>query len=142
MIRQNIVFVENKAGSLKKVTNLLKEENINIYGFACFDAPEFAIFRMVCNEPERAEKLLSEHGYMNRITQAIAVDMKDEVGGLDALLTVLSDSNVSLDYIYTSFHRQSLVPAVILQAEDIFVTESILKNNGFTVFNRVEELER
>ena len=82
MIRQNIVFVENKAGSLKKVTNLLKEENINIYGFACFDAPEFAIFRMVCNEPERAEKVLNANGYMNRITQAIAVDMKDEVGGL------------------------------------------------------------
>ena len=142
MIRQNIVFVENKAGSLKKVTNLLKEENINIYGFACFDAPEFAIFRMVCNEPERAEKVLNANGYMNRITQAIAVDMKDEVGGLDELLTVISDSNVSLDYFYTSFHRQSLVPAVILQAEDIFVTESILKNNGFTVFNNIEELER
>ena len=61
---------------------------------------------------------------------------------IDELLTVISDSNVSLDYIYTSFHRQSLVPAVILQAEDIFVTESILKNNGFTVFNNIEELER
>lgn len=79
MIRQNIVFVENRAESLKKVTNLL---------------------------------------------------------------TVIADSNINLDYIYTSFHRQSLVPAVILQAEDIFVTESILKNNGFTVFDKVDELER
>ena len=51
MIKQNIVFVENKAGSLKRVTGLLANNNINIYGFACFDAPEFAIFRMICDDP-------------------------------------------------------------------------------------------
>ena len=142
MISQNIVFVENKAGSLKKVTNLLAENNINIFGFACFDTPEFAIFRMVCNEPERAEQVLSENGYMNRITQAIVVDLKDEIGGLDELLAVLSESNVSLNYIYTSFRRETLVPVVILHSEEIMVTESVLKNNGFKVFDKVEELEK
>lgn len=140
MVRQNIVFVENKAGSLKQVTNLLVANDINIYGFACFDAPEFAIFRMICNDPVKAEAILSENGYMNRITQAIVVDLKDQVGGLDELLKVLADSNVSLDYIYTSFHRQDLRPVVILHSEDIMVTESVLKNNGFEVFDTAEEL--
>ena len=56
MIRQNIVFIENKAGSLQKVTELLKEAGIDIYGFACFDAPEFALFRMVTDKAEEAEK--------------------------------------------------------------------------------------
>ena len=50
MIKQNVVFVENKAGSLKRVTGTLADNGINIYGFACFDAPEFAIFRMICND--------------------------------------------------------------------------------------------
>ena len=45
---------------------------------------------------------------MNRITQAIVVDMKDQVGGLDELLKVASDSNVSLDYIYTSFLQKRI----------------------------------
>ena len=51
MIKQNIVFVENKAGSLKQVTNILAENNVNIFGFTCFDTPEFAIFRMVSDAP-------------------------------------------------------------------------------------------
>ena len=55
MIKQNVVFVENKAGSLKRVTGTLADNGINIYGFACFDAPEFAIFRMICNDPDKAE---------------------------------------------------------------------------------------
>ena len=65
MIEQNIVFIENKAGSLQKVTELLAEAGIDIYGFACFDAPEFALFRMITNQADEAEKLLSENGYMN-----------------------------------------------------------------------------
>ena len=142
MIKQNIVFIENKAGSLQKVTDLLAEAGIDIYGFACFDAPEFAIFRMICDNPDKAEMVLNQSGYMNRITQAIVVDMKDQVGGLDELLKVAADSNVSLDYIYTSFHRKDLRPVVILQAEDGAVTECILKNNGFNVFTSAEELEK
>ena len=142
MIKQNIVFVENKAGSLKRVTGMLTDNDINIYGFACFDAPEFAIFRMICNDSDKAELILNKSGYMNRITQAIVVDMKDQVGGLDELLKVLADSNVSLDYIYTSFHRKDLIPVVILHSEDITVTESVLKNNGFNVFTTTEELEK
>mgnify|MGYP000108044866 CR=1 FL=1 len=33
MIKQNVVFVENKAGSLKRVTGILADNGINIYGF-------------------------------------------------------------------------------------------------------------
>ena len=47
MVKQNIVFVENTPGSLQKVTKILAENQIDIYGFGCFDAPEFANFRMV-----------------------------------------------------------------------------------------------
>lgn len=142
MIKQNIVFVENRAGSLKKVTNLLAENQVNIFGFACFDTPEFAIFRMVSDAPEKAEKILTENGYMNRITDVIVVDLKDEVGGLDELLSVLAESNVSLNYIYTSFRREDLIPVIILHSEDIFATESVLHSNGFRVLGDVKELEK
>ena len=97
MIKQNVVFVENKAGSLKRVTGILADNGINIYGFACFDAPEFAIFRMICNDPDKAEIVLNRSGYMNRITQAIVVDMKDQVGGLDPAHRGRRDRQRALD---------------------------------------------
>lgn len=140
MMEQNIVFVENRVGSLKKVTKILAENDINIYGFACFDAPEFAIFRMVCSDVQKAEKVLTENGYMNRISNVIVVNLKDEVGGLDELLSVLAESNVSLNYIYTSFHRKSMIPVVFLHSEEISLTESVLKGNGFDVITDVAAL--
>ncbi|MGN8888025.1 amino acid-binding protein [Blautia sp. HCP28S3_G10] len=139
MIKQNIIFVENRAGSLQKVTGLLAEKGIDIYGFACFDAPEFALFRMVTDQADEAEKILSENGYMNRTTEVIAVDLKDQVGGLNEVLKVLGECNVNLDYIYTSYHRGNSLPIMILQAEDVFMTENVLKNNGFRVLSSLED---
>ena len=62
MVKQNIVFVENTPGSLQKVTKILAENQIDIYGFGCFDAPEFANFRMVCDDPEKADQIMAENG--------------------------------------------------------------------------------
>ena len=131
MIKQNIVFIENKAGSLQKVTGLLKEAGI--------DNRE-SFFRTIFdnNSQGYAEKILTENGYMNRVTEVIAVDIKDEVGGLNAVLEVLGNCNVNLDYIYTSYHRGNSLPIMILQTDDVFVTENVLTNNGFRVLNSLE----
>ena len=137
MVKQNIVFVENTPGSLQKVTKILAENQIDIYGFGCFDAPEFANFRMVCDDPEKADQIMAENGYMTRITQAILVDLQDEIGGLDKLLSVMGDSNVNLHYIYTFFHRGLKDPVAIMHCEDLLVAESVLRNNGFKVLDRL-----
>ena len=141
MLRQNIIFVENRAGSLQKVTGLLRENNVNIYGFACFDAPEYALFRMICNDPDQAERIMTQNGYMNRVTPVIVVNLQDAAGGLDDLLDVLSESNINLNYIYTSFHRGSLAPVVIVYSEEMSVTESILEKNGFRVMTSLKDFD-
>jgi hypothetical protein len=141
MLKQNIVFVENKAGSLRKVTACLAENNINIYAFACFDAPEFAIFRMVSSDPELSEKVLTELGYMNRVTNIIAVDLNDKVGSLDEFLSVFEQSNVSLDYVYTSHHRKDQIPVIIVSCEEIFEAESVLESRGFRVLKELSDLD-
>ena len=93
---------------------------------------------MVTDKASEAEKILTENGYMNRVTEVIAVDIKDEVGGLNAVLQVLGDCNINLDYIYTSYHRGSSLPIMILQTDDVFVTENVLENNGFHVLSSLE----
>lgn len=142
MVKQNIVFVENRSGSLREVTKLLADYQVDIYGFACFDAPEFAVFRMVCSDADYASRVLTENGYMNRLTPVIVVDLKDEVGTLDGLLEVIHDSNVNLNYIYTSFHRTDQIPVVIICSEANMETESVLRSKGFRVLDNVEELGR
>jgi len=70
MIKQLSVFVQNEVGSLAGVTSILKENNINLKAIASFDTPEFAILRIVVDQPDKAKILLAENGYAVKITEA------------------------------------------------------------------------
>lgn len=96
------------------------------------------LFRMVTNQADEARKNPHRERIYDRVTEVIAVDLKDEVGGLNTVLQVLGNCNVNLDYIYTSYHRGNSLPIMILQTDDVFVTENVLSNNGFHVLNSLE----
>lgn len=131
MLKQLAVFVENQPGSLRKVTMAIHGKNINIYAFSSFDTPEFGILRMVVDQPELAKSELTSKGFVTKICDVIAIEVPDEQGGMDELLGCLYDSNISINYTYSSFGRMSKVPAVIIHSDDIFETEAVLKSKGF-----------
>lgn len=137
MLKQLAVFVENQAGSLRKVTMALHGEKINIYAFASFDTPEFGILRMVVDRPEEAKEALTSRGFVTRICDVIAVELPDEQGGMDRLLAALYESNISINYTYSSFGRMSSVPAVIIHTDEIFETENVLGFKGFACMERL-----
>lgn len=132
MLKQLAVFVENQSGSLRKVTMALHGRGINIYAFSSFDTPEFGILRMLVDRPEEAKEALTSQGFVTKICDVIAVELPDEQGGLDSLLAALHESNISINYTYSSFGRMSKIPAVVIHSDDIYETESVLKAKGFT----------
>ena len=133
MLKQLSLYVENKKGTMRDITSILKEESINILGSVNNDGPEFGIIRMVVSEPERAYDALKKAGYMCRLVDVMGIEMTDEVGNLNRLLKALFDSNISVDYIYLSFNRDSCQPILIMHAaeEDIYEVESCMKAKGF-----------
>ncbi len=132
MLKQLAVFVENRSGSLQKVTMALHEKHINIYAFASFDTPEFGILRMLVDRAEEAKEALTSQGFVTKVCDVIAVELPDEQGGLDSLLAALYESNISINYTYSSFGRMSRIPAVVIHTDEVYETENVLKSKGFT----------
>ena len=58
---------------------------------------------------------------------------QDKTGNLNDLLLTLKDSNVSVDYLYLSFNRDSGKPIMVFHTEDIMEVRSCLKSRGYTV---------
>ena len=131
MLKQVAVFVENQPGSLRKVTTELHKEGISIYAFTSYDTPEFGILRMVVDNPLKAIEILTAKGFVNKICDVIAIQLNDEKGAMDSVLSSLMDSNVNINYIYSSFGYEDQLSAVIVHTDDIFEAENILKNKGF-----------
>lgn len=133
MLKQVSIFAENKRGTFQSITGILQKENINILGSVTNDSAEYGIVRMIVSDTEKALKALSEHGYQCRANDILGVEMADEIGSLNRLLISLSDGNISVDYIYLCFNRDTGMPVLILHTDDIREVEEYLKSKGFLV---------
>ena len=64
MIRQLSVFVENRPGSFRQVTELLRQHRIETEAFCSVDSPEFGILRLIVDQPAEAEHVLAAQGLL------------------------------------------------------------------------------
>ena len=133
MLKQISIYAENKKGAMQNITQILLDNQINILGSVTNDSAESGIVRMVVSDPETACKALNESDYLCRMVNVIGVEITDEVGNLNKLLSFISDGNISLDYLYLSFNRQSGKPIMVFHTEDPGAVENVLKQKGYTV---------
>ena len=130
MLKQLSIYAENKKGVMQNITGILKNEDINILGSVTNDSAEYGIVRMVVSEPDKAMEALIAAGYLCHV---IEVEVEDKTGNLNDLLLTLKDSNVSVDYLYLSFNRDSGKPIMVFHTEDIMEVRACLKSRGYTV---------
>ena len=132
MLKQVSIYAENKKGCFKNLTGLLSDNGINILGSVTNDSAEYGIIRMVVSDPDKASEVLTGAGYLCRLTPVLGIELADEVGSLNQLLTVLLESNINVDYLYLSFNRGSAKPIMILHTSDAAQVENILVSKGFS----------
>ena len=133
MLKQVSIYAENRKGTMQQITGILLEENINILGSVTNDSAEYGIIRMVVSEPEKAVDALVKEGYLCRMQDVLGVEVEDEVGNLHKLLVALSESNISVDYIYLSFNRETGKPIMVIHTEDVEEVEMCISSKGFSL---------
>jgi hypothetical protein len=133
MIRQLSIIIQNEVGSVAGVTAILKSNNINLRAIASFDTPEYAILRIVVDQPEKAKELLLEGGFAVTMSEAIAVELEDKPGVLHDLLQVVADAGYGVNYIYSIVFRNGKIPLIILNTDSLEETKLVLRNKGYLV---------
>lgn len=132
MLKQVSIFAENKKGTMEDITRILLESDVNILGSVTNDSAEYGIIRMVVSDTQKAMDALQANGYICKVTDVLGIEVKDEVGNLNKLLRALLDSNISADYLYLSFNRDTGMPIMVMHTADIMEVEECLKSKGFT----------
>lgn len=127
MIKQLSVFVENKPGSLMQVTSALTDAHINIRAIASFDTPEFGILRLVVDKPAEAKAYLTGKGFVVRIHDVIGVELKDEKGNLNRMLSILADGEININYIYSFVIRENRAPVMVFNTDDYEKAAKVLE---------------
>ena len=112
-VEQLSVFLENRAGRLSEVTGTLARAGVNIRALSLADTSDFGILRLIVTDHEKAKQALKENGFTVGRTTVVPVEVADEPGGLDAILKILSNNGINVEYMY-AFVQQSGKNAVLI----------------------------
>jgi hypothetical protein len=82
------------------------------------DTTDFGILRLIVNQPEDAEKVLSENGFTVSCTSVIAISVDDKPGGLAKALAILQEKAISIEYMYAFVGKAGNEASVILRVEN------------------------
>ncbi|MBR3929475.1 MAG: acetolactate synthase [Clostridia bacterium] len=99
-LNQISVFVENKPGKLQLLTDALAKNNINMRALSLAETSEFGIVRIIVDDLEKTSAVLSEEGFVYTIAKVLGVAIPDEPGGLNRVLSMLSEKGMNIEYMY------------------------------------------
>ena len=81
LITQLSIFVENQKGRLALLTELLRDNGIDIRAVSVADTREFGILRLIVDDPRKAASVLKEEGFTVSLTSVLGVGIADRPGG-------------------------------------------------------------
>ena len=136
-IKQLTVFIENRAGRLEQVTQILKNNNINIVSVSLADTSDYGLLRLILSDPDKAVTVLKEAGLSAMTTNVIAVKLTQHVGKLGELLAILSDAGVNVEYMYglTSGDENA---SIVLKTSDQNKALDVIKASTFELLTTEE----
>lgn len=130
-VMQLSVFIENKAGRVSEVTDVLGQAHVNIRGFSVSDTADYGIVRLVVNDPAAGEDALRNAGFTVKESPVLCVKLPDVPGSLASALKVVSAAGVNIEYVY------SLVSTyVVMNVADIDSAVSLLKDSPIVLVSQ------
>ena len=133
IVEQISFFIENKAGRLQEITEVLNKNNIDISALSLADTAEYGVLRMMVSDPYKAKQVLFESGVVGKVTDVLAFAIDDRPGGVATALKVLTENNVDIKYMYACVAHTTNKAIVIARVDNPVEANEILKNNGIDV---------
>ena len=127
-INQLSIFSENRAGTLVKVLDILKQSSIQIVASTIADTAEYGIYRLICSEPARAYQELKSAGVAVALSDVFALELDNEPGCAADAIRSISDAGIGITYMYTFLLNGKGI--LIFRTEDTEkARETIILNN-------------
>ena len=123
-IPQISVFLENKAGQLADITNILSDNQVNMR------AINYGVLRLIVDDAAKASSILLEQGFILTMTPVVGVAVPDTPGGLSKVLGVISCAGIDVEYMYSVFGQKDGQACMIFRVADTEGLTDVLGKNG------------
>jgi len=131
-MKQLSIFIENKRGTLLTVLNVLKGAGIQIIASTISDTQDFGIYRIICDDPERAFTVLKEQGITATITEVFAIQLDDKPGEAARVLALFAEADISIAYMYSFLLSGKGI--LVFRTSDTEKTKEVIKEMSLQQF--------
>lgn len=101
-IKQLSIFIENKSGALLNVLKLLRDNGISIIISNISDTLDFGIYRLICDDTDKAFRILRDKGINATVSNVFAIRLADnKVGAAADAMTLITEAGVGIKYMFS-----------------------------------------
>lgn len=134
-IKQVSIFIENKAGKMAEVLDILAKSNIDISALSVADTTDYGILRLIVDAPDKAREILKEEGFIVKLTDVLAVAIEDKPGALSKPLKALKEKDIEIDYLYAFVAKNTDNAIVVIKSSDPENAAKTLEEHSINVLD-------
>lgn len=127
--KQISVFIENRKGRIGDVLDVLKNAGVNILSLSISDTAEYGLFRVIADKPQAGKEALTGAGFSAMLTDVFILDVPHTPGSLQRILRVISDEELSVEYMY-GLSIAGEDASIVLKTSDLEKAENVFKKHG------------
>ena len=131
-MKQLSIFIENKRGTLLNVLNALKGAGIQIIASTISDTQDFGIYRIICDDAERAFIDLNEQGITATLTDVFAIQLEDKPGEAARVLALFAEADISIAYMYSFLLSGKGI--LVFRTSDTERTQQVIKEKSLKTY--------
>jgi hypothetical protein len=140
LIKQISVFIENKSGRIYDIASILEKKDVNIRALSLADTSDFGVLRLIVDKAEDACKALKENSITAGLTDVIAVEVEDKVGGFARAMEIVQKTGINVEYMYAFVEKKHENAILIFRFDDIENAVQLLLKEGLKILKREEVL--
>lgn len=113
------VFLDDRPGTLGRITGLLGRESINIYGLSVAEGVDHGYIRMVTSDADRTAELFREAGFLAFTREVLLLEIDNEPGALGMVARAWGQAGVNIDYAYCAGGPRIECGLIVVRVGDI-----------------------
>ncbi len=125
-IVQLSVFLENRAGQLSSVTELLAQNSVDMQALNIAETADYGVLRLIVDAPLKAAALLREQGFIVRETPVVQAPVPDRPGGLNCVLRTIAEAEIDIEYMYSVLGQRNVLAYMVFRVADVERLDAVL----------------
>ncbi|MCD8349129.1 MAG: ACT domain-containing protein [Planctomycetaceae bacterium] len=140
-LQQIAIFMENKPGHLRTICRTLADAGVNITTLSLADTQQYGILRLLTDDSAKAQKSLTDAGFVVNVTEVLAVEVDDSPGGLLRILDIIGENAINIEYMYAFSHHREHMAVMVFRFDNPDKAITCLQNNDIKVLPAIDILK-